>query len=527
MLRTLRSRRRPRYGAQVCAVIAALLLLLSVTVLHSRLSFSRDSRLSPKVGLGLRFPNSKVPPIDPQNDAVVLDPLTQDSDPGGNSGADDRIDELDVMEEEADQAGLSNEEEILRGVESEDEEVGESRVSGYFFDHVSGVIRRAFDKRSIDQWEDYVGFDVGSGMEDRSKGVFASDDVVVDEEVRRKVGEVDGIEDMLLLKTGRRANPLREGWGPWFDAKSDFLRRDRMFKSNLEVLNPMNNPLLQDPDGIGITSLTRGDRLVQKFLLNKFKNVPFLVKKPLGVSATTNLGSRLVEDGGQVAMKIRDSLNVQKTTLGSDVEGRRTEIRRAERRTLHDSYGFGLDTKKIVDVNKVLNGTTTGNSSYKHDRNETVEYKSVQNISELGHKNGDSKARRLGHNNEDSKARRKSELSGHIYADGKRWGYFPGLHPRLSFSNFMNAFIRKGKCRMRFFMVWNSPPWMFSIRHQRGLESLLSHHRDACVVVFSETIELDFFKDFVEKGYFLKSCPQFYFILFYFFSLLTHMVKNQ
>ncbi|RVW65175.1 hypothetical protein CK203_035752 [Vitis vinifera] len=100
MLRTLRSRRRPRYGAQVCAVIAALLLLLSVTVLHSRLSFSRDSRLSPKVGLGLRFPNSKVPPIDPQNDAVVLDPLTQDSDPGGNSGADDRIDELDVMEEE-------------------------------------------------------------------------------------------------------------------------------------------------------------------------------------------------------------------------------------------------------------------------------------------------------------------------------------------------------------------------------------------------------------------------------------------
>jgi hypothetical protein len=42
---------------------------------------------------------------------------------------------------------------------------------------------------------------------------------------------------------------------------------------------------------------------------------------------------------------------------------------------------------------------------------------------------------------------------------------------------------------------------MHSVRHQRGLESLLSHHRDACVVIFSETIDLDFFKDsFVKDG---------------------------
>lgn len=41
---------------------------------------------------------------------------------------------------------------------------------------------------------------------------------------------------------------------------------------------------------------------------------------------------------------------------------------------------------------------------------------------------------------------------------------------------------------MRVFMVCNSPGWMFS-RHQRGLESLVSQHRDACNVVFSYTIE--------------------------------------
>ncbi|GAB2213734.1 hypothetical protein Droror1_Dr00018047 [Drosera rotundifolia] len=54
---------------------------------------------------------------------------------------------------------------------------------------------------------------------------------------------------------------------------------------------------------------------------------------------------------------------------------------------------------------------------------------------------------------------------------------------------------------MRVFMVWNSPPWMFGVRHQRGLESLLFHHPNACIVVFSETIDLDFFKGFVEEGF--------------------------
>ena len=94
----------------------------------------------------------------------------------------------------------------------------------------------------------------------------------------------------------------------------------------------------------------------------------------------------------------------------------------------------------------------------------------------------------------------KNEFSGLVFADGRRWGYYPGLDSRLSFNNFMDAFFRKGKCNLRVFMVWNSPPWMFSIRYQRGLESVLYHHPDACVVVFSETLELNFFSSFVEDG---------------------------
>lgn len=110
---------------------------------------------------------------------------------------------------------------------------------------------------------------------------FGSDDVAVDEELRRKVLKVNSIEDALLLKLDSRGSPLREGWGAWFDAKSTFLRKDKMFKSNLELLNPLNNMLLQDPDGPGVTGLTRGDKLMRKGLINEMKK-----NKPLGLSST-------------------------------------------------------------------------------------------------------------------------------------------------------------------------------------------------------------------------------------------------
>jgi hypothetical protein len=384
MLRNLRARRRPRYGAHICALIAAVLLLLSVSLLYSRLSSDR----TPPPRHHLTHSNSILPDSDP---------LLEDTDPedhNSSNASDDRIDELDDVFEESKSREVDTE-------EDEDEVIHHSRVSGYYFDHVVGVIRRRFDKRDIDQWEDYVSFDSNLVSDDESKVAFGSDDVPVDENVRSKVILVRGIEDALLLKVNSKVSPLREGWGTWFDAKSDFLRRDRMFKSNLELLNPLNNPLLQDPDSAGVTGLTRGDKIVQKGLLNEFKKVPFTVKKPLATETD--------------------------------------EIKRSERRTLDDNV------KPKVQI--------------------------------------------------------KSEFDGQIYANGKRWGYFPGLHPRLSFSNFMNAFFRKGKCSLRVFMVWNSPPWMFSVRHQRGLESLLYRHPDACVVVFTESIELNFFDSFVKDGF--------------------------
>ncbi|XAR56182.1 hypothetical protein NMG60_11036555 [Bertholletia excelsa] len=319
--------------------------------------------------------------------------------------------------------------------------------------------------------------------------------------------EVKGIEDALLLKIGSRVSPLREGWGPWFDAKSDFLRRDKMFKSNMELLNPLNNPLLQDPDGAGVTGLTRGDKLIQKGLLNEFKKVPFLLKKPLGIEdSVQNLNlrskskSEVVEDDETTMIKKSTSVLNFKTKETENVEGSRSEMKRAERRTLDDNTSNLSFSGNILGGSEDLRKTTVTNLSLTSNRSVGIEQKTAASENSVDSFNSNLNPSG-GSKNEDANTVIKSELSGEVYANGKRWGYFPGLHPRLSFSKFMEAFFRKGKCSTRVFMVWNSPPWAFSVRHQRGLESLLHHHPDACVVVLSETVELNSFAAFVKDGF--------------------------
>lgn len=350
----MEKRNNNNYVAYYCALTATLLLLSSVFLLYTRLSTDRQT---------LSHQNDDVPQLDDDDITTTL------------------LSDEDIL----DFVGKQN---------------NPSQISGYYFDHVSNVVRLAFNRRSIDdieKWGDYttpfLSDNDHEDDDDRSKAAFGSDDVPVDEGIRRKLVKVNGIEDALLLKLGSKIWPLREGWGDWFDKKSDFLRRDKMFRSNFDVLNPVNNPLLQDPDGFGVTGLTRGDKVMQKALI---------------IDLVKDLGKKMDQE---ITQKVADSVVVN-----------------------------------------------------------------------------------------------KSESSGFVYTGGgggggRRWGYFPGLERRLSFSNFMDVFFRKFKCSMRVFMVWNSPPWIYTVRHRRGVESVFFHHPDACVVVFSETIELDFFKEFLKDGF--------------------------
>lgn len=451
--RMLRSRRRPRYGAHVCTSIAAILLLLSVVLLYSHINFFNSQP---------NLSNSKSNSVS-QFDSALLDDSADTIDRSSNS--DDLIDELDdgVLNTN----GNSNSDEFQLG-ESEEGDEEENVVSGqndkgsslYYYDHQSGAVRRGFNKKSIDEWEDYISFETKLALDfgfsrEGSTAAFSSDDVPVDEKIRKKLTESQGIEDALLLKGSK----LREGWGEWFDKKGDFLRRDRMFKSNLEVLNPLHNPILQDPDGPGVTGLTRGDKLVQKGLLSEYKKVPFPVKNPLIIGKLRTLPrSDNVNVGG------RETMRIKRKTLDSNSSS-------SSSTSSNNGKNENATADSDVHIRRKVNGTEDPQgirSSSKRRRNYG---KNVQN-----------------------------ELSGLIYADGKRWGYYPGLDSRLSFSNFMDTFFRKGKCNTRFFMVWNSPPWTFGVRYRRGLESVLFHHRDACVVIFSEALELNFFNDLVMDG---------------------------
>ncbi|XP_056696245.1 uncharacterized protein At4g19900 isoform X2 [Spinacia oleracea] len=311
-----------------------------------------------------------------------------------------------------------------------------------------------------------------------SKVAFGSDDVPVDEELRKKLIKVNGIEDALLLRLGSNFSPLREGWGDWFDAKSDFLGRDSRFESKLELLHPVNNPLFQDPEGFGVTGLTRGDKVVERGLVHEMNKAPFIVKTSLGFPDI-----RFGEDNIDNQAKEGSSMNYKSRDRGNGGQGsgldKQTEVRKNEFRTLGDDKiaALGSHAMKGVYDRSLRKGAEDYDSSLgKIDKGE------IQKVT-------------------DSVAHNESESSGSMYAGGRRWGYFPGLQPYLSFPSFMDSFFRKSKCSMRVFMVWNSAPWMYTVRHQRGLESVFFHHPDACVVVFSETIELDFFKEFQKDGF--------------------------
>uniref|UniRef100_A0A0E0LMC7 Alpha 1,4-glycosyltransferase domain-containing protein n=1 Tax=Oryza punctata TaxID=4537 RepID=A0A0E0LMC7_ORYPU len=382
------ARRRSGLGSQLCAVVAALLLLVSLAVLHSRLSSS--SSPFPHSSSGDGVSNSSALVEDEDDGAAVLDPTVTitatttttatatatDSTTEGSSVSnpeDDPIDELDVLDEDS-----------ASGLGVADEVPASESASSLVWDHAVGVARLPFRLPA-------AGDPLPAGLPHLepahriAAAAFGSDDEPVDLELRVEISSVAGVEDALLLKPASSAaeTRLRAGWARWLEGKADYLRRDRMLRSNLEFLNPRNHPLLQDPDSPGLTSLTRGDRMVHRMLL-------------------------------------------------AEIE--KAASKKFERRSLQSSdskQGMGITAK-------------------------------VQQ---------------------------------------RRWGYYPGIDSHLGFNEFMEKFFEHGKCSMKVFMVWNSPQWAYGVRHQRGLESLLRQHPEACVVMLSETLELEFFQEFVKEGY--------------------------
>ncbi|KAG0623576.1 hypothetical protein M758_3G184500 [Ceratodon purpureus] len=82
-----------------------------------------------------------------------------------------------------------------------------------------------------------------------------------------------------------------------------------------------------------------------------------------------------------------------------------------------------------------------------------------------------------------------------------QWGFYPTLSTKLKFSKFLSAFFKQESCSLRIFMAWTTAPWAYTPRHQRAIESILHFHPQACIVVFTETIDFQFFDSWVKEGY--------------------------
>ncbi|KAL9668655.1 hypothetical protein QQ045_006193 [Rhodiola kirilowii] len=138
------------------------------------------------------------------------------------------------------------------------------------------------------------------GVKDKSKGVFASDYVPVDEVVRRKIVEVSGVEDaLLLLKTpGREVSPLREAafsyyWLSEGDNNTSFFHAcatARRWNSDIKILQrPNGDQCTSNPEEIkAIVVNYFSDLFTSRQTLRKEDILPYLNIIPNKVSLQHN-----------------------------------------------------------------------------------------------------------------------------------------------------------------------------------------------------------------------------------------------
>ncbi|KAG6551088.1 hypothetical protein Mapa_007323 [Marchantia paleacea] len=294
---------------------------------------------------------------------------------------------------------------------------------------------------------------------DVGRGVFSTDDEPVDDDILERVENMMDFEDVLMIK--KKANPSLEArWKKAVDKEAG--KKDKGGKTAFDPLNPANNPLLQDPDTNEGSGLTKSDRVLLK------------------AKRRTNFAA--------------DSLFEEETMLQRRVESESKKVEIHSQGIVGNITSTEEEPKRLDSTEVEFHPETSETKSEKAFEQSNEEQGSFEKVDESFDVTGRQKKHRTEISHEKVK-----RVAGDV--DTRRWGHFPGLNPKLSFSRFMEAFLFDKKCGLRVFMAWTTPPWSFTIRHQRVLESLLSFHPDACVVVFSESIELDFFKSFVQDGY--------------------------
>lgn len=280
---------------------------------------------------------------------------------------------------------------------------------------------------------------------------FNSDDELIDDNVQQRLEGVREIEDALLLNgdgAPDKPNPSKK----------------KKVRGAFDPMNPVNNPMLQDPDTSPGTWMTKSDKQMLRAIRGDHFSSNGQLPKVLLKVKTPTVGSVADSESGRQPSAVKASTNskreeVESTkALPADISGLHvSEKRNGVGEDLDERQGRKAEASRLNATGSVLDSPR-------------AEGKSLEFISQ-----------------------RKG--------DEKQWGYYPGIGSSLSFSKFMTAFLGQESCSLNFFLAWTTPAWGFTARHQRVLESLFRFHRNACVVVFSESFEFDFLKRFTREGY--------------------------
>ncbi|MCO5548511.1 hypothetical protein L7F22_001971 [Adiantum nelumboides] len=325
-----------------------------------------------------------------------------------------------------------------------------SRLPAMKWDHLLGVVRQMGNGRSSSTllqsrkarlYFEFPHFRNSHGV---SFDKFGSDDEPLHQYVINNLENIANIDDALLFSVEKRRNVTLRSWSEK-KLKTDAYKKERSTsKGVLDPLNPINNPLLQDPDTSSPNGLSGYDKVVLKALRK--------------VSSKSSLEA----EHGNVDMS-RDTLAIDRKNkkafeIAADSVGQLGSV--AER--------------SILELSKNAYTEMAG----RQEHTDRFMNKNQSPLSELS-----------------------LEKKSNSVLDTRKWGVYPGLDVNLACSDFLEQFLEDERCSHRVFMVWTTPSWTYTVRYQRGLESLLYFHPRACVVVFSVSSELDVFTSFVDQGF--------------------------
>jgi len=311
------------------------------------------------------------------------------------------------------------------------------------------------------------------------KEQYNSDDETLDEEVQRQLEDVVEIEDALLLnEDGPVYKPVPR---LPVEIAGKYAQKGG---SSYDPINPVNIPMLQDPDTGPDTWMTKSDKAMLKALRvdGYGQSVPLQPKYLRGMDVISALHAKKGQESKRKLDEGAQTLGVV-ALVGVEAVGiKKDQAAEIPREGKHEM----LETHYQENM--------------PHDTTTMISSQGLQS---------------------------RANTQGLTY-----WRHVPGTRPSLTFTAFMQQFLHQDTCSIRVFMAWTTPPWSLTVRYQRTLESLFHFHPNACVVVFSETLERDFFKTFVQEGYsqtsstLLTNSPKFLFQTPWFSQKLEFILEH-